>query len=364
MHILRNEEKFFPSFLSPWLLKHHTSSLYQDTTVHCKDKMMLTNRLVVGLIFPQLASWDGFTFLNPVEVILPEWNVSEIEHMIESFFVIKEVMAKDEKNDNCDDDSSNEVHTVEKDMEFKNDIEVLNITDRPKCKEKWTCHICSMSFNFVNGLQEHTRNNHETANFLKCQYCDFETNSNRNLKRHENNHTKPNQFACDECGKTYSDKGDLKKHKTSHAGPVQCDLCDKTVKSTFRLSRHISSMHGDDAESGKFICEVCSSTLRTKEYLKRHMKNVHCGYSFMCSICDKKFKTKYHLTQHEEYHSDDTRTTECKVCGTIIKGERKRTIEIHMETHSKTNYMKCEKCEYYFRWQTNLIKHNQMYHGQ
>ena len=60
--------------------------------------------------------------------------------------------------------------------------------------------------------------------------------------------TQNNLFACDECGKTYSDKGDLKKHKTSHAGPVQCDLCDKTVKSTFRLSRHISSMHGDDAE--------------------------------------------------------------------------------------------------------------------
>ena len=92
------------------------------------------------------------------------------------------------------------------------------------------------------------------------------------------------------------------------------------------------------------------------------MKNVHSGYSFMCSICDKKFKTKYHLTQHEEYHSDDTGTTECKVCGTIIKGKRKRNVEIHMETHSKTNYMKCEKCEYYFRWQTNLIKHYQMYH--
>jgi hypothetical protein len=74
--------------------------LYQDTMVHCKDKMMLTNMLVIGLVFPQLASLGGFTFLNPVEVILPEWNMSEIEHMIKSFFVNKEVMAKDEQTDN------------------------------------------------------------------------------------------------------------------------------------------------------------------------------------------------------------------------------------------------------------------------
>ena len=82
MHLLRCENNFFSSFLSPWLLTHQVSPLYQDTMVYYKDETVKTNRLVMGLSFPQLGSWEGFSQATPVEVILSDWERKEVE-MIE-----------------------------------------------------------------------------------------------------------------------------------------------------------------------------------------------------------------------------------------------------------------------------------------
>ena len=131
MHLLRNYENFFPSFLSPWLLKHHTSPMYQDTMVYCRDKVMLTNRLVFGLLFPQLASWEGFTFSHPVEVILPEWDLSEVEKAIQSFFGDTEVFEKGEQIDNFDDEANSEVQAGEQYLELKDVIETKITTNTP-----------------------------------------------------------------------------------------------------------------------------------------------------------------------------------------------------------------------------------------
>ena len=51
------ENKFFSSFLSPWLLTHHVSPLFQDSM---EDETVKTNRLDMGLIFPQPGSWEGY----------------------------------------------------------------------------------------------------------------------------------------------------------------------------------------------------------------------------------------------------------------------------------------------------------------
>ena len=64
--------------------------MYQDTMVYCKDEMVKTNRLVMGLIFPQLGSWEGFSQATPVEVILSDWERKEVEEMIEKLLGGKE----------------------------------------------------------------------------------------------------------------------------------------------------------------------------------------------------------------------------------------------------------------------------------
>ena len=249
------------------------------------------------------------------------------------------------------------------DSECKVKEEMVKIKES---RHKWSCQTCSQSFKFIHYLQVHNQKEHGITNCFKCQYCDFDTTSNPSLKKHENTHTKDKFFLCDECDKRYNDISDLSKHKASHAGSVKCDLCSKTLKSTFCLSRHKRRMHGQNGKTEndeKHICEVCSSVLKTREYLYKHMKKVHCEPSLMCSMCDKKFKTKYHLKQHEGLHTGDFKTTECTVCGLVIKGNSKSRITSHMESHSKTTNLKCENCEYYFRCQSNLVQHKQIYHG-
>ena len=77
MHLL------LPLSLAAFPPIHHVSPLYQDTMVYCKDEMVKTNGLVMGLIFPQLGSWEGFSKATPIEVILSDWERKEVEEMIE-----------------------------------------------------------------------------------------------------------------------------------------------------------------------------------------------------------------------------------------------------------------------------------------
>ena len=101
MHLLRCEDNFFSSFLSPWLLTKQASPLYQDTMVYCKDEMMKTNRLVVRLIFPQLGCWEGISLATPVEIILPDLERREVEEMIEKMLGGQEDSEKGEEVGNC-----------------------------------------------------------------------------------------------------------------------------------------------------------------------------------------------------------------------------------------------------------------------
>ena len=98
MHLLRCEDSFFSSYLSPWVLEHQASSLYQDTTLYCKDMIIKTNRLVMGLIFPELGDWEGFNLNTRVEMILPEWEGMEVEEVIIKLFCGQEEAYEDEAN--------------------------------------------------------------------------------------------------------------------------------------------------------------------------------------------------------------------------------------------------------------------------
>ena len=384
MHLLRNVENFLPSVLSPWLLTNHTSPLYQDTMVHCKDKVLHTNRLVIRLLFPYLAVSDS----SLVEIILSDWSSEEVEEAIKNLLVNAnegfegKVENLDSFGQSQDFDGLDEETTVESKYKgMKSEIDQyaeeyleVKVKSGNEClsetKAKWRCHMCNKSFRFIRLMQKHFIKDHEKLDCFKCKYCDFETKNNASLTKHENTHTKERIYFCDECDKRYLDKSDLIKHKASHAGSVHCDLCNKSVKSTFYLKRHMRIMHSLTEDKESFVCEVCPSMFKLKEYLNRHVKKVHCEHSFMCAMCDKKFKTKYHLTQHELLHTGEFKTSKCQVCGLVLKGNGiKSRMNSHLESHTKKHpvagyNIQCENCEYYFRGQTNLTQHKLIHHSQ
>ena len=377
MHLLRNVENFLPSYLSPWLLYNHTSPLYQDTRLHCKDKVLHTNRLVIRMLFPYLVVSESFV----VEIILPDWTAEQVEEGIK-YLLTDEGEGVEGKTENLESMSQDfkdfDEETILENERMKTEIaeEYLEVKIKSRNKHlgenkaKWTCHVCEKSFRFIRLMRKHFVNDHENLNCFKCKYCGFETKNNASLMKHENTHTKERVYLCEECDKRYHDRSDLIKHKASHAGSVQCDLCEKSVKSTFYLKRHMRKMHSITKGEESFVCDVCPSSFKLKEYLTRHVKKVHCEYSYLCAMCEKKFKTKYHLTQHELQHTGEFKTSACNLCGIILKGNGiKRRMNFHLESHSKkhpvTGYnIQCEYCEYYFRGQTNLVQHKLIHHSQ
>ena len=398
MHLLRCESDFFSSFLSPWIFSNQVSPLYQDTRVHCKDQMLETNRLVMALLFPQLGSVEGFSNASSLEFILPDWVVRDVEEALANILALKdeENFTQDYKNREGDSEPDAQDSIDQKmdpeellftdtftttDNETKEDFRLdINLdknaevpidTSSLKQKVSWgrhTCNVCQSQFRYLYQVKEHAQELHQATKFLKCEFCDFETHTPRNLKRHENAHTKAIQYPCDGCDKTFNDQNDLNTHLTTHdtTGPVQCNICEKSFKNNFRLKKHNLLRHkmsGPISEDEEYICEICSSVFKTNRYLARHIKNVHCEHQFMCSLCDKKFKRKSHLNEHERYHRGESKTTKCEVCGFLIKGESPVRVKKHMETHYNKNSTKCDKCNYYFRNQIYLIDHMEISHS-
>ena len=127
MHLLQCKYEFFSTFLSPWLLTNQASSLYQDTMVYCKDKMMKTNRLVIGLIFPELGSWEGFGLHAPVEMILPEWEAGDLEQRIQRIFGGESMGATEDVGANENMDSEN---SMDDEFNIKQETVVILQNDR------------------------------------------------------------------------------------------------------------------------------------------------------------------------------------------------------------------------------------------
>ena len=241
-------------------------------------------------------------------------------------------------------------------------------TKRHKEKNSiWNCHSCDINFRYMEELKEHALETHQSNKFLQCRFCDFATNLNESLKRHENIHTKEKQFPCHMCSKVCFDISDLKSHMNSHTDindSVVCDICSKQLKSSYHLKKHTRRKHTikADTEEQEYICEICSSVLKEKTYLRRHMKNVHGDYNFMCLHCDKRFKSNTHLQEHEKLHLGLIETVFCNVCAFEVRGGE-RKLKSHMKTHTNENSsLRCDLCEYRFRSQIYLIQHLDIAH--
>ena len=374
MHLLRCEDNFFSSYLSPWVLEHQASSLYQDTTVYCKDIIIKTNRLVMGLIFPELGGWEGFNLNTRVEMILPEWEGLEVQEAIIKLFGGQDEAYEDETNSDSKTKTRQYMKhemilTVEdeEDSDEKNYPTVLNGdgddlklqeqqgTNESRIQNSFECTICTTSFTSLSHLKKHNLEVHEIEDvyIFKCELCAWKGTSIKSLQRHEQTRT----VSCNTCSQSFPGMGRLKRHEMSHseALPVKCDICNKSLKSEYYLTRHKRIKHMK-VTGERYICEICSTEMKTKEYLYKHKKKVHTSRSFMCSFCEKLFKTKSNLKDHETIHGDN-HSTECTICGFMMRNNKK-SIKSHMQTHYKAGSLKCDKCEFHFRSQSYLIEHD------
>ena len=132
-------------------------------------------------------------------------------------------------------------------------------------------------------LRNHIESQHLGVRY-PCDLCDTVSTSLSSLKDHKRKHHCQKPFVikhCEYCD--YSTKNSLKKHVNSvhlNIKPVQCEVCDKKLRSNIQLKLHIRSVHQKKTEQ----CDICFKYVRS---LRQHKKCQHKKAN--CKYCDKQF---------------------------------------------------------------------------
>ena len=98
---------------------------------------------------------------------------------------------------------------------------------------------------------------------------------------------------CETKMKTEEDSNDDTKNvKKDH----KCETCGKAYTSTYKLKRHINSVHEGLKNHN---CETCGKDFNLKSTLRRHIRNVHEGLkNHKCDLCVNAFTCKADLKAH------------------------------------------------------------------
>lgn len=133
-------------------------------------------------------------------------------------------------------------------------------------------------------------------NIYKCNICNYKTKNKYNLQRHLMRKNpckklKKNNLQCvtnNRQKKTtkdhmqYIDKNDLS--MKTHT----CDLCRKTFKFNYLLSRHSKTCKGDSYiiknEDNKFECKLCSRSYKHRYTTFRHLKKCKKNNKHMITL--------------------------------------------------------------------------------
>eukprot|EP00092_Neocalanus_flemingeri_P024354 GFUD01026410.1.p1 GENE.GFUD01026410.1~~GFUD01026410.1.p1 ORF type:complete len:558 (+),score=107.32 GFUD01026410.1:36-1709(+) len=359
LHLQHHEGQGHGLHLARQLHTQHQAGLYRDTVLHCQNGTISVNRLLIGLMYKQVASTDIFSLPDKVDLILPDNTTEEVgDDLAKLLCVDIENNDETELNDTDEDNSKNDsfdgqygsdlVKTeitecspdINVKLEVKKEYEGVHVGDSDPTY-KWSCYICKETFRRAEQLTSHALELHNTDRPYHCSYCKFTTKEKGQLQRHENTHTRASQVSCDVCGKSFLDMRDLNNHKTVHSDVrnMACEHCDKSFKSDLYLKRHIKLMH--TSNPGEFKCEICDKLFKTKEYLSRHEKKIHGDpIYYVCSFCGKNFKSASHRKDHEEIHRGEA-DAECGLCGAQV---RKKNLERHMKTHSDDAEFQCDIC--------------------
>ena len=155
-------------------------------------------------------------------------------------------------------------------------------------KPKYTCEICSQSFQIEKSLQRHIDDLHTLSlTGIECKVCGKVLSTAAILKRHEDTVHATQSYFCEKCDKNFSRKHYYHRHLKEvhriqqtlnlHFAPSEflynykCEECDKWFTRKESLERHKKSTH--DSENKLFQCEFCKKVFNRKYVMKRHKKN-------------------------------------------------------------------------------------------
>ena len=133
-----------------------------------------------------------------------------------------------------------------------------------------------------------SKNEKEVKAHFKCEYCDFETPSERGLnvhikRKHTNMKADKYPVECDFCDFNAKSESDMKFHlKNVHTATdsnYKCLDCDFCAYNEISIQVHQGRSHGDEFECG--LCDFQADSLET---LNLHLTTCECYECYSCKI--------------------------------------------------------------------------------
>ncbi|XP_057688129.1 zinc finger protein OZF-like [Corythoichthys intestinalis] len=150
----------------------------------------------------------------------------------------------------------------------------------------------------------------------------------------------------------------------------QCHSGETALISSDYVTAH--SLSTDDAEylntdgtchadKKNLTCSICGRTLYDKKTLKVHMRTHTGERPFICTVCGKAFAQRGNLIKHTRTHTGEKPFT-CPVCSTSFSDSS--TLVKHIRRHTGEKPFCCPLCGERFSRKSNLTTHTRTHTGE
>ena len=165
--------------------------------------------------------------------------------------------------------------------------------------KSFSCEMCNDRFADKNTLKIHNRIH--TGEKLSCKICEFSTNTERTLKRHEACHYAIKPHKCKDCGKSFVQKSKLKEHENSHTKEsiFMCKDCKREFTTKYNLERHNKTCFNMGFLDKPHKCDDCDFETKDESSLNRHKEKHSNQIIFVhCEYCSHKTRQKANMKKH------------------------------------------------------------------
>ncbi|XP_050419627.1 oocyte zinc finger protein XlCOF26-like [Adelges cooleyi] len=157
---------------------------------------------------------------------------------------------------------------------------------------------------------------------------------------------------CPQCNKVFKIQSHLDYHVLTHSGirPYKCTNCDKCFFTKSKMIEH-QVVHSVRSH----FCALCSKGFKRKRSLEVHMESHVIEKPFQCTTCLRFFKNKQCLKKHHIRKHSGTKAYSCDVCNR--KFSLKDALVSHEKTHTCSTQFACYLCNQRFREKRYLQRH-------
>jgi len=363
------------AFLNDFLKLEYSQDLHCYTDLICHDGCLQLNKLIAGLVFPELISSLEFQTSPSAQILVPDWSRSDIDNKINKYFTIT-------KND-----SFEEIHEIHGPLITDGSVEVITeeivtelaVDDDDDLKEDYSIDYDE---------NDRTEEINEVQNFESFVLDEEESGKENQRTKSKVKDSKFGLFPClqicketnKQCDKSYTSLGRLEKHnKTVHqvGEPNICKKCNQIFPSKHSLSKHVRmcpelpqncDQSGVVSVSEKQLrCDQCGKGFKHTSSLVAHV-NTHTK-PFKCSFCEESFAERKLLVAHQLNHHGHTGEDPiiadlhtCSFCPKIFPA--KSQLVLHERSHTKEKPYQCSQCLKSFAVKCNLSAHERIHFGE